>query len=320
MMNTSAISCDIFQRDYLALFWTFICERQRIWERRCLYRLAPPWTDDPILREERFTNVYRELDPGTIYVVQQILETQAPVSDKIFNVMIYRLIGRSETHEILGFQTADAFDPDYFIQRIRWIRSDQGKAPFTAAYMVSGYAQMGSREKAVNIARLLAILASQFEAFAFRIRSSQSAAEAYEVIRSATGFGNFLSYQILIDLLYPLRVSGGRPLLPFSHDDWASAGPGAQRGIQMLALRDRSVNPLDVMRWLRASQQDEFKRLSLDFPYLKVEDTPRPISLANIQNCLCEFHKYVKIREGTGRGRRKFLPKGAVQNAQPRLT
>lgn len=310
------ITSDSFSPERLDLFWSFIAERQNIWVRRYVQKLPPPWTSDPVLRHERFTNVYRELDPGTIYAVEHILEVEAPEEDRIFNVMLYRLIGRSETHEVLGFQRVSDFDSDRFVDRLRWMRDIRGRSPFTAAYMVSGYTHMGSSEKAVNIARLLVELAGHFDFFHTHLRISRSAAQAYETIRSQQGFGNFLAYQILVDLLYPLQINNGRPLLPFSHDDWASAGPGAQRGIHMLLLPQVRVQPLEVMRWLRRNQQVEFERLGIVFPYLIREAGDRQdISLANIQNCLCEFHKYVKIRAGTGRGRRKFVP-GAPVGAQ----
>jgi hypothetical protein len=131
----------------------------------------------------------------------------------------------------------------------------------------------------------------------------------YEVLASAHGFGNFLAYQVLVDLLYPLDAFGGKPLLLYSHDDWSAAGPGAQRGIGMLLAPGVKVEHLAVMRWLREHQRAEFARLGLRFPFLTERDgRERELSLANIQNCLCEFHKFIKISEGTGRGRRKFAP------------
>jgi len=48
----------------LDLFWQFIAERQKVWYRRVVEGRPAPWTDDDILQEYRFTNVYRELDPG----------------------------------------------------------------------------------------------------------------------------------------------------------------------------------------------------------------------------------------------------------------
>jgi hypothetical protein len=306
------ITHNSFTPETLNLFWFFIAERQNIWMRRFIQRQAPPWTEDPVLREERFTNVYRELDPGTIYAVEHILETDTAESDRIFNVMMYRLVGRSETHQSLGFQRVKAFDPEYFVARLRWIRDVCHHAPFTAAYMVSGYTQMGSTEKAVNIARLFTQLAEHFSAFHRELTAAASLPDAYAAIRRQAGFGNFLAYQITIDLLYPLRRNGGRSLLPFSPDDWASAGPGASRGIHMLLKPGTQANDLAVMRWLRRHQHDEFTRLGITFAYLSDDRGGQcDLSLANIQNCLCEFHKYVKIQSGTGRGRRKFAPRAA---------
>lgn len=304
-----ALTLNSFNQDRLNLFWRFICERQTIWMKRTLQKLSPPWTYDSVLHIERFTNIYRELDPGTQYVKNAILEMDATKEDKIFNVMLYRLIGRSTTHQSIGFQLLATFTPAVLVEKLHYIRDVEGKSPFTAAYLVSGYASMGTHDKAENIARLFGRLHQSFPRFYAQLMACKSSEEVYTVLRSADGFGNFLAYQVLVDLLYPLACYGGSPLLPFSHDDWASAGPGAQRGIQLLLIdENQEVCDLDVMRWLRHQQHAEFARLGLDFPYLIKEggDTKMDISLANIQNCLCEFHKYVKISNGTGRGRRKF--------------
>lgn len=300
---------DSFRADQLARFWWFICERQTIWQRRVAEGQAPPWTSDPILQTQRFTNVYRELDPGTQYAIQAILERDAPLADTLFNLMLYRLIGRVETHARLGFQRAATFDPDHLRRTLRAIRAE-GQPPFTAAYIVSGYRSMGSRDKIENVARIFARLSQSIDDLEQRIRTARSAAAVYEALVAVDGFGPFLAYQVLVDLLYPVAARDGQPLLPFSHDDWAMAGPGARRGITMLLPPGARHDPLQVMRWLQDEQHREFARLGLDFPYLRdAAGAPIPISLANIQNCLCEFHKYVKISDGTGRGRRRFTPR-----------
>lgn len=303
----TAIAYAAFQPPMLDLFWTFVCERQLVWRRRNEDGLPPPWTEDVILQRERFTNVYRELDPGTQYVINQVLEFDAPKPDKVFNTMLYRLIGRAETHAALGFQYLDTFDPEIMEQRLRHIRDVEGKPPFTAAYMVSGYTSMGTRDKVVNVTRLFTRLHERFSTIYAQIAQCATPADIYSVLAAQQGFGNFLAYQVLVDLLYPLRSYEGRPLLPFTHDDWASAGPGARRGVHMLLANGVRAEYLEVMRWLRWHQRSEFTRLSLNFPFMRAESGAEvEITLANIQNCLCEFHKYVKIQRGEGRGRRKF--------------
>lgn len=302
------LSLNHFQEDKLALFWQFIHERQEIWQKRILRKEPPPWTSNKILQKQRFTNVYRELDPGTQYVIHNVLERDAPKPDKIFNTMFYRLVGRSETHSALGFLNLTTFDPISVEQQMKYIRDVERKPPFTAAYMVGAYTKMGSHDKVENIVRLFTCIHENFSQLYKQIDECTSAQEVYAVLKSVYGFGNFLSYQVLVDLLYPLAVYGNKPLLPYTHDDWASAGPGAQRGILLLLKPSASFSHVQIMRWLRENQHKEFKRFNIKFPYLRDEcQNSVDISLANIQNCLCEFHKYVKISEGTGRGRRKFI-------------
>lgn len=302
-----------FDPGRLDLFWRFVCERQRVWHRRNIERLPPPWTDDPVLQREWIINIYRELDPGTKYVITEILERPEPAADRIFNVVIYRIVGRKETHAALGFQRLASFDSAHFTGVLGRLR-EQGQPPFTAAYMVSGYAQMGTRDKAENIARLLCRIRDGFGETHASLQAAKTSEEAFLVLRSLYGLGGFLAYQILVDLRYPLAVEGGRGLLPFSNDDWVEAGPGAKKGIAMILLPGSRADRLEVMRWCRDRQHEEFRRLGLQFPFLKdAQGAPVPLSLANIQGCFCEFHKYVKIREQTGRGRRKFTASSSRQ-------
>jgi hypothetical protein len=292
-------------KEKLDLFWWFVNERQSIWNKRFIERLPYPWTSDKVLKEEHFTNVYRELDPGTVYVVKNILELNKPKPDKIFNNMIYRLIGREETFDSLGFQDLDSFNPDLFQSKLKDFRSS-GKNIFTGAYLVSGYSSMGSKDKIENVTRLFIKMHDNFDLFYKEVENSKTSEQVYTAIKSQDGFGNFLSYQVLVDLLYPLKCYKNKPLLPFSHDDWAVAGPGAKKGIELIT--NTKLSDLEVMRWLHKNQDKEFERLNLKFPYLINEKGKIiEVSLSNIQNCLCEFYKYVKIKEGFGRGRRKFL-------------
>ncbi|ADD03948.1 uncharacterized protein Nmag_0358 [Natrialba magadii ATCC 43099] len=290
----------------LDLFWQFITERQKVWYRRVIEGRPSPWTDDEILQEYRFTNVYRELDPGTQYVIQNILEADASRQDKILNVMLYRLIGRLETHEHLGFQSRETFDAAEFEGKLKHRRDGLGETVFTGAYMVSGYNQMGSSDKVENVAALFGEITDDPEFFDDML-STESLEGTYKLIRSQPGFGNFLSYQVLVDLLYPVDYYDGNSVLPFSPNDWSAPGPGAQKGLKQLVTEFNGFGRLDVMRWLRQNQQQEFERLDLDFPYLETEDKGGlELSLANIQNCLCEFYKYHKIRHSNGRARRCF--------------
>lgn len=287
-------------------FWAFVCERQAVWRRRFVLGQPPPWTLDPILRVNRFTNIYRELDPGTQYAVKSILERRESISDRVFNVMIYRLIGRKETHHAIGFVKLRDFDPSALAESMRAVRRS-GISPFTGAYLVAGYAQMGSVDKIQNVARLFGQIAHEFPSYSTRMRRARSFRELYSALLSVPGFGNFLAYQVAVDLTYPLRALKGSGLFPHSQEDWAAAGPGAKKGIALIRGSGAGPTDLDVMIWLRDNQRLEFGSFGLDFPYLLDKGgSPLPVSLPNIQNCLCEFYKYDKIATGKGRSRRRF--------------
>ena len=54
-------------------FWRYIAERHTIYSKKCLEKLPSPWTSDAILCEYKFTNVFRDLDPGTRYVIDVLV-------------------------------------------------------------------------------------------------------------------------------------------------------------------------------------------------------------------------------------------------------
>lgn len=292
--------------DHLEEFWGFIAERQRIWKRRFVDRSPPPWTYDPILQVNKFTNIYRELDPGTRYVQDAILEQAAPPEDTIFNVLLYRLIGRPISHQTVGFQKATSFNADSFIAKLRRLR-DSGESVFTGAYMVSAYEHMGGSDKIENVARLFAQLAPRMKEVTSKVQGAVDSEAAYRVLRDLEGFGDFLAFQALVDLRYPVQRLKGQRIVPFSNDSWAKAGPGAVRGLRTLFAQSREGDSqLAQMRYLRDTQVEAFRVLGLDFPFLMDGNDPRKIDVSNIQNCLCEYYKYAKIKRGTGKARLSY--------------
>ena len=79
-------------------FWKMIQERHLIYKRKEIEQLPPPWTNDPILLNYKFTNIFRFLDRGTRIVTEHILDHEDyEDSSIIFNVILYRLFNKIET-------------------------------------------------------------------------------------------------------------------------------------------------------------------------------------------------------------------------------
>jgi len=64
----------VVNMEHLDDYWYFVCERQNIYWRRVVEKQPAPWTDDPILREYKFTNIERTLDRNTLLMIDEILD------------------------------------------------------------------------------------------------------------------------------------------------------------------------------------------------------------------------------------------------------
>ena len=132
--------------------------------------------------------------------------------------------------------------------------------------------------------------------------------------------GRFLASQVYVDCTYELP-STGETLLDWPEEfysDFMVPGPGALTGLQRLyGLRtpptDREA--LTYMLSLRDMQAHELGQRGMRFPTRQELGTPGvytsaqlvQLSVQDIQNTLCEFGKYRKIQDGTGKARRKYV-------------
>lgn len=303
----------IWDADEVEKFYRFVCERHSIWHRRFVEHRPWPWTQDPVLRRHKFTNIYRELDPGTKFLMDNILETYTPRPDRIFNVMLYRLMCSIPTYRGMGFQYLSAFNEKEFDEYLRGVYNS-GKPVFGNAYLISPYSSMGSEFKFRNVSRLFGLIHQNFEGFFFHLDHAVTFEMAFKMINGQYGFGPFLAYQVMVDLTYPVKQDGS-PILPLSQDDWARLGPGALRGLARMTTFSGTSQSLEGLRWLWSHQHEQFAEYDLSFPYLRdTDDRETAISLANMQNCLCEFHKYRSIQDGVGKAQRLYVPSRSMEN------
>lgn len=108
--------------------------------------------------------------------------------------------------------------------------------------------------------------------------------EAFSVLRSYPTMGDFLAFQMLIDLNYST-------LLHFDEMDYVVAGPGARDGIRKcFGVEARGIESA-VIRYMADAQAEHFARLRLGFTGLN----GRPLQLIDCQNLFCEVDKYARV-------------------------
>jgi hypothetical protein len=70
-----------------------VLQRHNIFVRRFVRNEEPPWTDDPILEKYSFTNVYSELDKGTVWAKENIVSpNQDDEQNMLFQAIAYRCL------------------------------------------------------------------------------------------------------------------------------------------------------------------------------------------------------------------------------------
>lgn len=297
-MHTRHLTHDHFDTAMYDLYWQFLCERQRIWVRRAHLKLDRPWTTDRTLNYEFITNVYRELDPGTEYVLDVLCAANDLPIDKIFNVMVYRLMGSQiSTSASLGFIKHDEFTMKKYMRNLGGLSGNI----FGDAYRVAGYGE-GTGSKLENVGQVIAELAKSMPEWYRRMSGSANARDLFNVFSSIQGFGTFLSNQCMVDALMldeaDLLSTDEDRQWSFGTNEWCEPGPGAKRGIAKLLVPGvKPANLHMVMAWLRDAQVAEWDRLGLQFPFLlNKDDEPKLLTICNIQTTLCEFSKYVRSR------------------------
>ena len=107
--------------------------------------------------------------------------------------------------------------------------------------------------------------------------------EGFNIIKSYPLIGNFMAYQLVTDINYSNSVNWGE-------DEFTVAGPGSLRGINKCFIDKGSMSNEDIIRYMYDHQDEEFKRLGLDFK--KIGN--RPLQLIDCQNIFCELDKYCR--------------------------
>src|SRR4051794_32141122 len=79
-------------------YWRFAAARQAVYEARLAGVLAP-WTDDPVLREHRFTNVFRAADRVSQFLISEVIynEGEHDAEDLVFRTLLFKFFNRIGT-------------------------------------------------------------------------------------------------------------------------------------------------------------------------------------------------------------------------------
>ena len=175
-------------------------------------------------------------------------------------------------------------------------RKERGEVCFGAAYNISNGGKKISKPEYL-VTEVFAPLWGPLTRKRLRPRDDDSLHSLYGRLKDMPGFESFMAAQVVADVKYIEPLEHARDWMTF-----AAPGPGSKRGLNRVLGRPVDAPWRDDDTWRAAFRQlreqimPELDRIGLG--NLHAQD---------LQNCLCEFDKYERVRLGEGKPKRKFV-------------
>ena len=269
-------------------------ERESIRIKKESAVLSPPWTDDPILQEFKFCQVFREDDRTTRWFRTHIREPMRNEEDVLMATIIFRWFNLIETGRTLI---------DHDLLR-KWNRKkaiyEITKQPkwITGAYIIK---TPNGMDKVTGVAECVSHIWKARESILSRLHENlvkgESSLEAtWLILRDYPYMGPFMAYEVVTDLRHTYLLENANDIMT-----WANAGPGAMRGLNRLTGR-----PLDYSKkshpWCE-EMRDLFEQVKKILAPSIIFRNGANYEMREIEGGLCEFDKYSRIHKSEGRTR-----------------
>ena len=248
-------------------------------------------TDDPILKEYRFTNVYRACDRVSQYLISHVIYNNIDMftpRDVLLRILVFKIFNKIETWQYLEEKYGDITCGHFDIGNICDLLAKRQKvAPiFSNAYMMTGshrlYDYLPSKH-----AKWLQMVKNEFlgKGVVDQVLLARSMAEVFHLMARCSFIGSFLAYQYTVDFNYS-------PFVNFDENSFVKAGIGAIRGVKK-CFSSIGDNYEDAIEYT-FEHLDDYRK---EFGYDKFKPLPgREPHLIDIQNCFCETDKYLRAK------------------------
>lgn len=288
-INASSHLGPIVTTEVYDTYWKFAVARQNVFFNR-INESHFPSTADPIINKYKFTNVYRVTDRVSQYLIKEVIYnskfSKTPL-EILFRILLFKLFNKIETWELLKANLHTLSWKDYnfkIYDKILTNALQSGRKIYSAAYiMPSGQSHFGYARKHSNHLKLIELMIENDTHE--NLISAKRMQDAFEILKGFPGLGNFLAYQLLIDINYS-------PIINFSESEFVVPGPGAKGGISKCFKNLGGLSEVEIIKFMTDRQELEFERLGLKFNNL----WGRRLQLIDCQNIFCEVDKYSRVK------------------------
>lgn len=253
-----------------------------------------PWTKDSVLRNYKFTNVFRELDKTTVWLRENVREPYLDNPNMWFMVCMFRQIGWIPTmEELMAAKLHLKWNPKK-AREIMLARKERGETVYTGAYMLNAHGRGPDdpADKAFFTTHLVLNPLWENRKALTPLMRGPSVEVAYSSLLPTHGWGPFTAYQVVLDLMH----TPGWLWEAHDKETWCVTGPGARRGLNRVMGRElRHATP-------RKQELEEMHQLTR---YV-ADRWPSGgqwgrITVHEVEFQLCEFDKYSRAKNGEGR-------------------
>ena len=296
-------------------FFAYARKRHEIYLKRKAGE-PPPWTDDPIFQQYRFTNVFRELDKTTLWFKKYVRGPMRKSPEVFPATVLFRWFNTIKTGETLFLQKdimtgRVPFDDYIAIKDLRalrpWLRL-QGPPYVTGSYMIRSKDGM---DKLDGVLHYFHAFMMEYEPLnraenLLKMKGKVTLEQVWKELCECEGLGPFLAYEIVTDLRHT-------ELLQYAPDimTWANPGPGARRGSQRILGKETRYQKKNGKWKVHKVSTGEAHEVMKEL--LNHSSNPQlwPHNwgiweMRDVEHTLCEFDKYERVRLGHGRPRQVF--------------
>lgn len=309
--------------NYKELFLYWINERLKVKYLKD-EGIPKPWSVDPVFQTTYFCNVHREDDKVTKWIRKELSPKEVGSVNYEFVIVLARFLNWPDTLAYLKDpmirarpNTFNDYAVDWFDNLKGWleVRAEDGHKVWGSAYVITSHGMKMSKIEYLcghllpDVLR--ALPAIQAAAGALNESSkghTEGARELYmqgrgpmpgtcgaacEALQRVQGIGTFLAGQVIADLKNTVE----HPLYTAQDKfDFVVPGPGSIRGLA----------------WYHYGNDFQMTERTFEVHFSKLRSEVNEhqpllvIDNQDLQNCLCEFDKYCRVKFGTGRSKRQY--------------
>lgn len=257
-------------------------------------------TDDPILGEFRFCNVFREDDKVTAWFRENIRNPLgANRLSQLRAAVVFRWFNNIATGDVLKYYLLGEWHHESARSVVQAMQ-DRGERILNPAYMIKSPPGMN---KTNGLFQCIGNVLNDLELLCTEMMIGASLQKAHALLQRYPYLGPFMAYQMICDL----RFTG---VLGHSTDinSWTAPGPGSARGIGRMFFEDPNtynynserdqLQIVDKMRYLLELSREE-KWWPQRWPKWE---------LSTVQHWCCEYDKYMRVKLGEGTPKQRYRP------------